>query len=238
MILGIRNRTENWKTARTFARMYPENVAALANNLLKPYSYVSRSEFRIIKSDEAHLELFWKGVRDYVHTKKVGKLELMNEFAELYNHVFKDLYNRFKSFCETSDDAPAKRALSFLNPQNYVVSNNHGKEGLFNNLRNTEFDIIIESPSHLFIGEAKGEMSFGAQGHLVLVHQLIRQFVTATILLAHLNQKKAIVPFIVWNRPNAKRRDVQVQFMLDQNWLKKENILSWSRVERLAGVHS
>ena len=36
MILGIENRTENWKTARTFGRMYPENLASLANGLLNP----------------------------------------------------------------------------------------------------------------------------------------------------------------------------------------------------------
>ncbi len=236
-ILGIENRTENWKTARTFARMYPENVASLANSLLKPYGTSSDLNSRIIEPGEARLELFWKGIRDYLHAQKAKRRELMDRFASLYNHAFEGLYDQFKSFCETSDDAPAKQALRFLSSQNYSVSDGASKEGLFNNLRNTEFDIIIESPNHLFIGEAKGEMGLGAQGNLVLVHQLIRQFVTARVLLDHLNETKTIVPFIVWDRPDSKRRDVQVRFMIDQCWLKKENILSWSRVERSAGVH-
>ena len=237
MILGIKNRTENWKTAQTFARMYPESIASLANNLLKPCRTGSDLDSRIIQPGEARLELFWKGIRDYVYTKKLEMPKLIDEFADLYNREFKGLYTQFKSFCETSNDPPAKRALSFLSPQNYSVSNCASRKGIFNNLRNTEFDIVIESPNHLFIGEAKGEMGFGAQGGLVLVHQLIRQFVTARIFLAHLNKRKTVVPFIVRDRPQSKRRAVQVRFMLDQCWLKEENILSWSRVEKFAVVH-
>ena len=237
MILGIKNRTENWKTARTFARMYPDNVAALANNLLKPYRTNSISDPPTIQSGEARLELFWKGIRDYLRANKGEQRELMDRFSDLYAYEFKGLFDKFKLFCESSNDAPAKRALDFLSRQNYTVSNQASKEGLFNNLRNTEFDIIIESPNHLFIGEAKGEMGFGAQGGLVLVHQLVRQFVTARIFLAHLNNRKTVVPFIVRDRNDSKRREVQVRFMLHQCWLRNENILSWSRVEKFAGVH-
>ncbi len=237
MILGIKNRTENWKTARTFARMKPENVAALANKLLKPYRTCPESDLPIVHPGEARLELFWKGVRDYIYVNKAKKQELIDRFAELYNHEFKDLFSKFRAFCESSNAAPAKRALGFLGSQNYIVANCTSRESLFDNLRNTEFDIVIESPNHLFIGEAKGEMGFGAQGRLVLVHQLIRQFVTARILLAHLKRKKTVVPFIVRDKLHSKRHAVQVQFMLDRCWMKKENILSWSTVEKSAEVH-
>ena len=81
----------------------------------------------------------------------------------------------------------------------------------FNNLLNTEIDIVLESPNHLFIGEAKSEMGFSPRSNRVLVHQLVRQYVTARILLAYvnLNCKKSVIPFIVWDKDDEESREVQ-----------------------------
>ena len=54
---------------------------------------------------------------------------------------------------------------------------------LRDNLINTEVDVVLESPDSLFIGEVKDVSDFGADSRYVLVHQLIRQYVTATILI-------------------------------------------------------
>ena len=56
---------------------------------------------------------------------------------------------------------------------------------LVNNLKNTEVDIVLETHDRIFIGEAKCESDLGADSELVLVHQLIRQYV-ATRILIHL----------------------------------------------------
>ena len=73
-----------------------------------------------------------------------------------------------------------------MQPRNYDVSTKDRMANLGNNLVNTEIDIVLQSPNHLFIGEAKHEMTFGANGRLVLVHQLIRQYVMAKILMDRL----------------------------------------------------
>ena len=46
-----------------------------------------------------------------------------------------------------------------------------------NSLLGTEVDVVLETPKHLFIGEVKHESTFEADGKLVLVHQLMRQYV-------------------------------------------------------------
>ena len=110
-----------------------------------------------------------------------------------------------------------------------------------NNLRNTEIDIVLESPKHLFIGEAKYESTFGTKSDYVLVHQLIRQYVTARILL-NLPQRdkthsgKSIVPFLVVDadKIDSVKNMAQVKFMMNQKWLKEKNILTWDQIALLA----
>ena len=89
---------------------------------------------------------------------------------------------------------------------------------LGNNLVNTEIDIVLQSPNHLFIGEAKHEMTFGANGRLVLVHQLIRQYVMAKILMDRLESdglaKKNVIPFVVGDDVGSLKKGRQVEFMV------------------------
>ena len=109
-----------------------------------------------------------------------------------------------------------------------------GMVKLRNNLVNTEIDIVLESPNSLFIGEAKHEMSFGADGTLVLVHQLIRQYVVARILVDRLECDKEVVPFVVGDDTKQLRKSRQVGFMIRQGWMKERNILEWRDVKDLA----
>ena len=93
--------------------------------------------------------------------------------------------------------------------------------------------MVLETPTHLFIGEAKHEMSFGANGNHVLVHQLIRQYVMAKILIEYSASSKAVVPFVVCDSVDAVLRTSQVRFMMAQGWLRKENVLCWGKVKAL-----
>ena len=76
-------------------------------------------------------------------------------------------------------------------------------------------------------------MTFGTNGDLVLVHQLIRQYVMASILVDRLECDKKVVPFVVGNDVGSLRRAIQVKFMCCQGWLSEENILSWDEIEEL-----
>ena len=248
MILGIENRTENWKTARTLAPLLGDGSVRLVNRLLQPLN-----EGVVLQACDVRLELFWKGMRDYIHQiKKIGyvanqktpfpkkKTNVSKEidgnyykkFADTYNSCFPNLHQDIEAFRLSRPDVLNLRALE---DRNYKVSEENGNaQKLFNNLLNTEIDIVLETPNHLFIGEAKHEMGFGADSKLVLVHQLIRQYVMARILAEICETNKRVVPFIVRDKKDGAKRAVQVQFMVCKGWLKKENILGWEDLEKLA----
>ena len=166
-ILGIENRTENWKTAQVFAPFF-ENPCApkrLAGKLLgtpaPPKLNVS-------------LELFWYGIRDYGDRCGWKKKNYIKPCAEAYESLFPELRG-----C-------VEKHFTNLDAIHYSVSD---KVKLANNLRNTEIDIVLESQHHLFIGEAKREAKFGDRAS-VLKHQLVRQYVMARILLELVGKKK------------------------------------------------
>lgn len=75
---------------------------------------------------------------------------------------------------------------------------------------------------------------FGADGGLVLVHQLIRQYVMARILVEYLPSgfKKEVIPFVVGDNIDSIKKASQVKFMIDQGWLDETNILSWDEINR------
>ena len=232
-ILGIDNRTENWKTAQTFAPFIGNDFAAklLAERLLEGRP--------LDPEEEVSLELFWKGGRDYWHAaKKCDKLVEPSPklLACTYNQRFPRLRKEIEEF---QRDAP--KAFRPLLLYNYKVDNVDGgyAKTLATNFRNTEFDIVLETSEYLLIGEAKDESSFDAKSKYVLVHQLIRQYVIAEILV-HLvaeakNQRpKKVVPFVV--APRGKKLEslmetAQIRFMTGypkgRPYLKKSNILSW-----------
>ena len=174
------------------------------------------------ETGEIYLELYWKGMRDHLYRDRTK--DDSNDFADCYERLFPDLRKRIA----------LSGSFRPLNNLNYDISTEEGKTGLRNNLVNTEVDIVLESPSCLYIGEAKHEMSFGADGQLVLVHQLIRQYVMAKILVDHLKRKKEVVPFVIGDDTKKLMRNGQVDFMIRQGWLKEANVLEWSEVKDLA----
>ena len=223
-ILGIENRTENWKTARSFAPFFGDRraCASLANRLLKPLGKPQN-----IQPDEIQLELFWKGVRDYLDQNNDKNLmQQQQALIEHYQRFFGGLRKEIDDFRSQN-----RRSFNKLKPHNYSIID---EDKLFSNLRNTEVDIVLETSEYLFIGEAKDESGFGAISKHVLVHQLIRQYVMATIVANLIGEKRRLVSFIVGNNPEYLKNHGQVQFMQSQGWLKKENVLSWDVVKRCA----
>ena len=159
-ILGINNRTENWKTARHFAPLLLDGCARveLARKLGEDPG-TSRADVDI--------ELFWKGMRDYAHQTDKSHEALRDECARAYRNLpTHNLRGRIQEFNELS---PTNR-LRLGKDGNYDLTKEPGKQGLWQNLYNTEIDIVLETPSHLFIGEAKDEAGLGADGNYVLVH--------------------------------------------------------------------
>ena len=221
-ILGIANRTENWKTARCFAPFF-EGDGALSNLAQR------LGEPRETQAEDVHLELYWKGMRDYLH-KLDDKSDKGQESSP------QDLASRYSRLFPTLRDDIGKPAVGLrpLKERNYDPGQLCDVKRLYNNLRNTEIDIVLETPRHLFIGEAKGEMSLGANASLVLVHQLVRQYVMVKILADLHEPSKKVVPFVVGDAEKLKRSR-QVKFMLAQRWLKRENILDWEDIPKLHG---
>lgn len=229
-ILGIHNRTENWKTARYFVPFYKNHAArvALAQKLGEPPN---------TSANDIQIELFWKGMRDYVSQYDNTK-GLEECLAARYSCLFPRLREELKDF-------PGFQLK--WNNSHYSVHSD--KEKLFNNLRNTEIDIVLQTPNYLFIGEAKDESTFDAKSEYVLVHQLIRQYVMATILVEHVAEaqncpKKTVVPFIIGNKIEELESKRQVRFMISQGrlkrcpgkWLNEDNVLSWQDIKDIASV--
>ena len=144
-----------------------------------------------------------------------------------------DLY--IARFSTLRDDVEEFQEFQLLRPENYDVSSEEREANLVNNLSNTEVDVVLETPNHLLIGEVKHEMSFGANGKLVLVHQLIRQYVMATILVEISKNRagKRVIPFVVGDRVGNLKRTSQVRFMISQGWLRNENILGWDVIKSM-----
>lgn len=217
MVLGINNRTENWKTALEFAPYFSE-----PHSLLKLAKHLGETDD--IEPCEVHIELFWKGVRDYLHSIKDRDKRGCRREELLANSkkMLSDVRRRILSFGDLRD----------LKEHNYSAAPPESKK-LLNNLYNTEIDIVMETPKSLFIGEAKHEASFGADSRLVLVHQLIRQYVMANALLETLGCKKQIVPFVVGDDAADLKKKQQVRFMIDQQWLDECNVLDWNKIASL-----
>ncbi len=231
-ILNIKNRTENWKTATCFAPFFANRnrLASLAKRLGES------SDLQPIV-----LELFWKGMRDYVYKNKETdnpEAEFSSKFAKLYNYIFASTASPHGQ-CQLREQVSKSGKFRDLKDHNYnpYALNSNGQdhqEKLYTNLCNTEIDIVLQTPTHLFIGEAKYKSALGSDRKLVLVHQLIRQYVMARILLAIVGKPElVVVPFLVVENRQTIKNALQVRFMMGQKWLKGENILSWDDIRGL-----
>ena len=86
-ILGIRNRTENWKTARYFAPFFGHGAKRLAEHLsCEPVESGVR------------LELYWKGMRDFLYgrNEENWKFEIGDRFRN--SKLFGNLRERVLDF--------------------------------------------------------------------------------------------------------------------------------------------
>ena len=223
-ILGITNRSENWKTVENFYGLEDDAKIRLAQRLGEP---------RETRAGDMQIELFWYGIRDYMDQVDGENRPSPEAIGTSYNkpNLFRDLRSNVQTF----------RAKTFpygfnsLKPHNYLATEGT-LDALFSNVSNTEVDIVLETPTHLFIGEAKHEEDgFDTDGTYVLVHQLIRQYVTAAILVDLTSSEKQVAPFVVGDSDKlaSLKNTAQVKFMISQGWLREENALSWDYIERL-----
>ena len=119
-ILGIKNRTENWKTAERFSPFFGEKQEAMRIRLAK--SLLEETELEPL---EARLELFWKGMRDYVNLLDKGQEESrIQDFAERYSRLFPDLREQIQEFGKFGD----------LQTHNYCASKQEERDALYKNL--------------------------------------------------------------------------------------------------------
>ena len=127
---------------------------------------------------------------------------------------------------------------------NYNASKKSQIDKLRNNLIGTEIDIVLETSECLFIGEAKDYSGFGDDSSYVLVHQLIRQYVMATLLVEKLmkeglDRPMNVVPFVEGRDVQKLKNHGQIDFMIQQGkiregWLREENVLSWEDIKKLS----
>ena len=137
-----------------------------------------------------------------------------------------------RNFSSLRGDVLGFQEFAELEGGHYVSDGERAESRLTNNLLGTEIDVVLETPKHLFIGEVKHGSTFGADGKLVLVHQLIRQYVTATILLQIAGEHKEVIPFVVGDSTDYLKKTSQVRFMIRQGWLSQANVLDWGDVKR------
>ena len=210
-ILGIENRTENWKTAVHFSPLFHGKCGRFAEKL---------GAIPVPESGDIKIELFWKGMRDFFNRESLSREDLVLRAVDLYDRNFSNLRQEVIAFQEFRD----------LKEDHYT-STPETASRLMNSLLGTEVDVVLAPPKHLFIGEVKHESTFGADGKLVLVHQLMRQYVTATILMQLSGENKAVIPFVVGDRVEYLKKTSQVRFMINQCWLKETNVLDWEQVK-------
>ena len=210
-ILGIDNRTENWKTVQHFHGLSDAAKVALAQRLGEPADTAA---------EDIEIELFWYGIRDYKRDR---------ELVEIYGCLFSALREKISAF-----EFKRSRGLGLPMERNYTVpASPEDTNRLVRNLTNTEIDIVLETPNRIYIGEAKFVSErLGANGSYVLVHQLLREYVTARILVHLTGTGKVVVPFVVTADTDTMRKRAQVEFMIGQGWLRKKNILAWGELAR------
>lgn len=178
-------------------------------------------------SEETKIELFWNGIRDHLAALKVVRNtpERREEFAQIYRSLFPNLRAQL-----------IEDEFNLSSTVNYNPSEESSKTILYHHIHGSETDVVLEAPGYLFVGEAKYGGTFHDYGNKVLVHQMIRQYVIASIILKVLKMDTvAIVPFFVGSDDDVEqlKNKGQINFMVKQGWIYRQNILSWGDIERL-----
>ena len=230
-ILGIENRTENWKTTEVFRPFFTDGEARV--RLLEG---IVGKELNL-SADDVKIELFWKPIRDWKAHKERTCPQSKNCLDEKIETACKkqleclDVRSKLSSCIK-------KRRLTDKRVKCLTDIAYKDKKKATSNLIGTEIDIVLEADGYLCIGEAKEESKFGSNRKLALVHQLIRQYITATVLLALTHNCHKIVPFVVLSEEDQTKfreeesRPFQLDFLIKQGWMKRCNIRSWCEIQK------
>ena len=170
-------------------------------------------------------------MRDYFHQEKQptrNNPSFFGVLAERYVCLFPELREEIKRFDSSGNELRL--------PEKWNYNSRDAKGKLASNLINSEFDVVIQTPNHLFVGEAKGESGLGTNGKYVLVHQLIRQHVMAKILVDIAGDNLEVQHFLVGDacKLDSLKNTAQVKFMKQKGWLDKKNVLCWECVKAIA----
>ncbi len=232
-ILGIENRTENWKTVQHFYGLSGNARACLARHIVAKHLGSDSAKLGVDFEDVA-IGLFWYGMRDYVHQCDRDRKELEADFANIYVQKFPKLRD---------DLGILRQRLPYrfleMKPYHYALPESTYQSKLYNNLTSTEVDVVLETSDYLLIGECKHESDLGVNPDYILVHQVIRQYVMARILANYISlsaevdvKEKEVIPFIVGDgdKLGSIRNSTQIRFMTEVGWLREGNILDWNQV--------
>ncbi|KHT04330.1 hypothetical protein [Pectobacterium brasiliense] len=225
MILGIKNRTENWITVK--------NLFSLQNKRLIEYLMRKNDDNSAPFDDgsEARLELFWYGYRDYIYGKSINRYSADRDaIYARFLRLFPELQEKVLKFKGDSN-----KFLRVEKTVNYSLERKDAPLGLFQNIRHTEIDIVIETRNKLYIGEVKDSQTFGAHGGLFLPHQLLRQYVMARMLIDELGKDLDVVPFIISNSKKTESSG-QVKLMDKLGYLDMKNVFTWSDIDSCKGL--
>ena len=233
-ILGIPNRTENWKTAKTFAPLITLNKQHQLAALVVGNATRERHSFR---PDEVCIELYWKGFRDYCKLRGLTSKDtnFIEKTASMYRRLFPHLRDRLEQY--NSQAGTNEPILNLSEAHNYICGkDSQSSKKLFYNLLNTEIDVVLSAPGFLLIGEAKDEQVFNANSRHVLPHQLLRQYVMASIVASMIEEERKlkmtirVIPFVIGNNLD---KFAQVRVLKYLHFLGPENVISWERLSRL-----
>lgn len=222
-MLQIQNRSENWRLAKAFINGGGVLLARSISDRV-----LSNSQHRSNTKDIEY-ELFWTGYRDYCDNveDKLRNPELGNRALHFYTEHFNNLYENIEEY--NQNNSPS---LEIEREKNNYTVNRETLGDFLKNLYYTEIDIVIRIENFLLIGEVKHTQTFGSKSEHVLVHQLVRQYVMASILTKELSERDntayTVVPFIIANNIE---RNGQVRLLESLGWLHRDNIIPWESIE-------
>ncbi|TLX46073.1 hypothetical protein C1E24_14990 [Pseudoalteromonas phenolica] len=179
--LLAKNRSESWRIAKSFIDYGAEELSEkIAQDVLNSL-HIKRGSVQLQKPIQ--YSLFWTGLRDYCDSHKINRrdLDFIKRVKTIYLDKFAGLEQQVYEFAANHKEQSVNIRLD-KTKQNYIV-NDVSEQRFINNLYFTEFDLVIQTGNYLLIGEFKDTQTFGANSKHVLVHQLIRQYVSANILL-------------------------------------------------------
>ena len=93
-ILGIENRTENWKTTVYFSPLFQGRCGRFAERL---------GAIPVPKASEVRIELFWKEMRDYRYWEGLTRKDLERRAIDAYDRNFSTLRREVMVFQEVRE---------------------------------------------------------------------------------------------------------------------------------------